>query len=179
MTMTDERFGVEDVEFADPDDLTRQERELLEMLQEATPEEFDRRLRKHVSAPTESTQFVFRHPSIVEATRDSLLRLRTAVKGRAQHARNKEMRQVYLDQYDKYSQELKLIGAFVNRAMAEAAKDTPRARAERLLGRLRFKELTAIRRDYEAGLSDPEVEARAKERMRQADRPGRPQSPKT
>lgn len=176
MTMTDERPEVE-FELTDPDDLTTAEEVLLERLRQAEPDEFDEVMRRHVADPTEATQMVFRHPSIVELTMDSLYRLQAAAQQRTQHARNREMRQVYQEQVRKLGREKRYFAKYLNLAVSEAAKHTPKTRAERMLGRLMYRDLKAIQRDFEAGLSEREVEARARERL--ARRPKGPQSTKT
>lgn len=164
--MTEERPYVElNIELPDPDDLTDEEERLLLDLQHASEQEFEDFLRKYVAAPTESAQWVLRHPSLVLTTRDALYRLQAGVQQRAQHEQDKMMRQVHLDQVKKYGRERRAIAPFVNLAISEAAKRTSRARAEKMLGKMRYPELKAIQRDYEAGLTDREVEARYKERM--------------
>lgn len=178
MTMIDERPEVAfDVELTDPDDLSAAEKELLELLQQAEPEEFDEHLRRHVANPTEATQMVFRHPSIVEVTVDGLYRLQAAAQQRAQHDRNREMRRLYQEQVRKIGREKRYFAKYLNLAVSEAAKHTPKTRAERMLGRLMYRDLKAIQRDFEAGLSEREVEERARERLSR--RPKGPKSTKT
>jgi len=176
MTMIDERPEVE-VELTHPDDLNPDEELLLELLRQAEPEQFDEHLRRHVANPTEATQLVFRHPSIVEMTVDGLYRLQAAAQQRAQHARNREMRQLAQEQVRKIGREKRYFAKYLNLAVSEAAKHTPKVRAERMLGRLMYRDLKEIIRDFEAGLPEREVEKRARERLSR--RPKGPKSTKT
>lgn len=160
MTMTDE------IQLADPDDLTSDEELLLEELENATPEEYDDLVRRYVAHPTESDQMVFRHPDVVEKTHDSLNRLIAAAQQRKQHARDPRKRRLADDQIVKLGRERKAIRPYLNLALAEAARNSSRARAERLLGRIMYKELKAIIRDFDAGMTEREAEERAKERFK-------------
>lgn len=159
-----------DITLTDPDDLTPDEEARLKYLLALEGKDFDAEVRKYVAAPTESEQAVFRHPELVELTNNSLDRLIASAQSRQQHARQqRDQRQKVLmidDQLKKLGRERRAIGSYVNLALSEAARNTPRARAERILGRLMYPDLKKIIRDLEAGCSEKDAERLARERLK-------------
>jgi 2-oxo-4-hydroxy-4-carboxy--5-ureidoimidazoline (OHCU) decarboxylase len=158
MTMTDE------IVLGDPDDLTEQEQALLLRLIAADAEELDQEVRRYVANPTESMQLVLRHPDLVERVNDSLNRQLGAAQQRRQHSTGR-IRRLADDQVAKLGRERKAIAPYLNLALAEAARNSSRARCERILGRVMYPELKRMITDMEGGMSERQVEAATKERL--------------
>lgn len=156
------------VQLSDPDKLTDEEIVLLGMIERMSPDDLDAFMRRYVAAPTDSLQFVVRHPDVVELTYDSLNRLFAQAQQRLQHSQGRSQRQLAQDQIGKLGRERRAIRPHLNLALAELAKDSPRRRAEAILGEARYPELKKIIADVEAGMSTPQALSRAKERVKEA-----------
>lgn len=152
-----------DIELGDPDDLSEEEWALVEELQEADQEEFDRHIRELATHPTprESDLRVLRHPSIIEDAESALVRLNS----QAQSQQLAATRRGHGRERMEWHLEAKRLGTirkhlrkYVNLAISEAAQGSVRHRAERVLGRALPVERKRIERDIEAGMSVPEAE---------------------
>jgi hypothetical protein len=150
------------VTLSDPDDLTDEDYARLNRLQQMPEADFDTEVTRYVLDPTESDQFIFRHPELAELTALSLQRL----VGRTQAARGKARdrdRRVWLDRLERaLSIERKTIKPYVNQAMAQATRGSDREVAEKVLGRVLYPLLKAVMRDLKRGSSAGEVEAALK-----------------
>ncbi len=165
---------------SDTDQLDDPLKHLLDRLINASDEELDRYMNWYVHHPGEGRQDVVRHPDLVERTVKSLDRLVNKAQRALQmtteelrRSRNKERikaqikerREAIQGQINLYAAERKILRPYLNLALAEAARESSRARAERLLGRLLYaKYVKDLIADFDAGLSEREVEARFHQR---------------
>lgn len=168
----------------DPDELVGSEEKYLELLLKMPSKRFDEHVRRYVAGPTESGQLVFRHPEIVELTNDSLIRLIAEqqrkkqhlivqTKGRRLSSAEKEkladIRQVHEDQIEKYQRERKVIKPYLHLAIAEAARNSDRNIASRIVGKVLYDEYTQhVLRDVRNGMSEKEAEAAMRARLAEA-----------
>jgi hypothetical protein len=144
-----------DVRITDPDDLTREERELAARLAAMPASEFDAAVSRYIDQPSDAMRQVLASGDLVQDTVAALERLQAAVRARlAVRGLPAADRQLL----DLRSQAIAALRAemrpYLNLAVAAAAEKGTRRRAERVLGRARYPELKAIMRDLEAGMDE-------------------------
>jgi len=144
-----------EVRITDPDDLDDAERELAASLAALPAGEFDAAVGSYIDQPSETMRRVLESGDLVQDAVASLERLQAAVRAQlADRGISGADRQLL----DLRSQAIAGLRAelrpYLNLAVAAAADKGTRRRAERVLGRARYRELKAIMRDLESGMDE-------------------------
>jgi hypothetical protein len=155
---------------ADPTDVSSiEEREidvLLEMLK-IDVREFDSAVRAWAADPDQHGTHVFRHPKIAMHARDAIERLIISTEDQRRQAMKPQRAKAAEALLWKLRRQREWLAPYVNLALSAQAEKTPRRRAERILGKVRYQELRRIVRDLEAGMSEGEALEAAKGRVRE------------
>lgn len=157
-------MDVTSIHLTDPDDLTPEEKHKLERLKTADQTTMDAFVNGVINRPAESDQLLIRHPDLIERVDLTLERLILRATRALQRADKATRPQINL-QIQRYQALRRDVRPYLNLALAEAAKSTPRARAERILGKVLYPQLREVMDDLESGLSEAQATERLKARL--------------
>jgi hypothetical protein len=146
------------VRIYDPDDLTDAERDMARTLLDAPAAVFDETVRRYVRRADDKLRHVLYSSDVAQETLATLGRLHAeAVQALDDHPPQGRLRQPLQAHVNLIATMRRELRPYVNLAVAAAADQGTRRRAEQLLGRARYAELRQIIRDLDGGMDGGEA----------------------